>query len=194
MNKVLDEIMNRLLRSGFANDENAEIVRFGLELLIMKTVVFSAMIAVAIAMNSLPAALVFIAAYAALRNNCGGYHSRSRITCFFTSLSILAAALSAVRFIQGKAAVFVSAAFLITGTFLIITLAPVDTPTKPFDSTERIVFRRRSLITAFVVLLLSVSLALLGLHQLALSASCAVLMTGIMLAAGRITNKKGVVT
>ena len=194
MNKLLDAIMSKLLQRGFATDENAEIVRYGLELIIMKTIITSAMIAMAIAMNSVPEVLVFMAVYSVLRSNCGGYHSRSRIACFFSSLIILTAVIAAVKLIHCRGDVFCTAAFLCTGLALIIALAPVDTQTKPFDSVERVVFRRRSLITAFIVLFISASLALLGLHKLALSASCAILITGIMLAAGRLTNKKGAVT
>ena len=194
MNKLLDAIMSKLLQRGFVTDENAEIVRYGLELIIMKTIITSAMIVIAIALGSVPEVLVFIAVYAVLRNSCGGYHSRSRIACFFSSLIILTAVIAAVKLIHCREDLFCTAAFLCTGLALIIALAPVDTKTKPFDSVERVVFRKRSLITAFIVLFISASLAFFGLHKLALSASCAILITGIMLAAGRLTNKKGAVT
>ena len=194
MNKMLDAIMNKLLQRGFVNDENAEIVRFGLELIIMKAIISTAMIVVAVALKSVPEVLVFMAVYAPLRNNCGGYHSRSRIACFFSSIIILTAVITAIKLIQGRGSVFFAIAFLCTGTVLILTLAPVDTWTKPFDSVERVVFRRRSLIAAAAAFLISVALTLFGLQNLALSASCAVLMTGAMLAAGRLANKKGAVT
>lgn len=194
MKKLLDAIIKKLLRGGFANDETAEIVRFGLELIIMKTVISSAMIAVAIAMGSLPEVLVFMAVFAPLRNNCGGYHSKTRPACFFTSILILAADIAAVKLIQDRAVILATAIFLILGTAHIISLAPVDTSTKPFDSIERVVFRRRSLLVNIAAVLATTALALFGLHRFALSASCAVLITGTLLAVGRIANKKGVAT
>ena len=75
MDKILDPIMNKLLDRGFVEDGNAEIVRYGLELIIMKAIISAAMITAAVFTESIPEVLVFILIYAVLRGCCGGVHS-----------------------------------------------------------------------------------------------------------------------
>lgn len=194
MEKLLDAIMNRLLTGGFVNDDNAEIVRFGLELVIMKGFISAAMLAVAAATHSAAEVLVFIAVYAALRGCCGGYHANTRAACLFSSMLILLAVISSVKFIQGRAALFTSMAILCFGAVLVLTFAPVDTPNKPFDAVERAVFRKRAVAVSAASLFLSATLAFCKLYTFSLTVSAAVFFTGILLVAGRLTNKKGAVT
>lgn len=194
MDKLLDPIMKKLLDRGFVEDENAEIVRYGLELILMKTIISTVMIAVAIFTESVPEVVVFILAYALLRGCCGGYHAGSRIVCFILSMFLLSAVISAVKLIEGRAAFFTSIGFLCMGVVLILSLAPVDTPNKPFDITERQVFRKRSIIISIAALMIWTVLSLFRLYNLTLIVSAAVFITGLLLAAGRLTNRKGAAT
>ena len=84
------------------------------------------------------------------------------------------------------------AALTAAGILLIIIFAPVDSPNKPFDDKERRVFRRRSLIAAAAAALLSAVLILFRAYRLMTAASLAVFFTGIMLVAGIVSNRKGV--
>ena len=112
MEKLLDPIMKKLLDRGFVDDENAEIVRYGLELLIMKTIISAMMIATALITQSVPEVMVFVLSYALLRGCCGGYHAGSRIVCFILSMFLLSAVISAVKLIGGTAALFTSIGFI----------------------------------------------------------------------------------
>lgn len=194
MDKILDPIMNKLLDRGFVEDGNAEIVRYGLELIIMKAIISAAMITAAVFTESIPEVLVFILIYAVLRGCCGGYHACSRIVCFILSMFLLSAVISAVKLIEGRAAFFTSIGFICMGAVLIISLAPVDTPNKPFDITERQVFRKRSLAISAAAFFMWTVLALLKLYNLTLTLSAAVFITGLLLAAGRLTKRKGEAT
>ena len=194
MEKLLDPIMKKLLDRGFVDDENAEIVRYGLELLIMKTIISAVMIATAIITQSVPEVMVFTLSYALLRGCCGGYHADSRIVCFILSMFLLSAVISAIKLIGGIAAFFTSIGFICMGIALIVSLAPVDTPNKPFDITERHIFRKRSILISCAALLLWTIFTVFRLYNFSLSVSAAVFITGLLLAAGRLSNRKGATT
>lgn len=194
MEKLLDAIMNKLLAGGFVDDENAEIVRFGLELVIMKCLISAAMIVVAIATKSVAEVLLFIVSYALLRGCCGGYHANSRIACIISSLFILSAVISLAKLMEGKTALLTSIGLLGFGTVFVLMFAPVDTPNKPFDMIERVVFRKRALMASFTSLFFSFMLAAFKMYTFSLTVSAAVFFTGLLLIAGRLTNKKGAVT
>lgn len=191
MDKLIDVIMEKLLSGGFVKEDEADIVRFGLELNIMKLIISAAMLAAAVVFRSAPAALVFMAVYPPLRSCCGGYHARTRIVCFILSMAVMSLVIAASRLMHGKASLIAGTAFAAAGVLLIILFAPVDTPNKPFDDIERKVFRRRSLIAAAAAVLFLAVLAFFRAYRLMTAAAMAVFFTGIMLVAGMISNRKG---
>lgn len=192
MDKLLDTIMEKLLRDGFVSEDEAELVRFGLELNIMKLLISAAMLAAAVVFKSAPAALIFMAAYPPLRSCCGGYHAGTRTGCFILSMAVLSTVIAASRFmVNVRVSLITASALTLAGVLFIVLFAPVDTPSKPFDETERRVFRRRSLIAAALSVLLSAVLAFFRLYKLMAAASIAVFFTGIMLVAGVVSNRKG---
>ena len=178
MNRFLDMIMEKILSGGWAEEKDAEIIRYGLELNIMKTLISAAMLIAAFALKSAPAVIVFMLIYPPMRSCCGGYHARTRTACFISSMGILAAVIAASKFITGKAAFYASAAMLIA---------------KPFDDVERRVFRRRSLLVTAVSSAVCMLLAPLKLYSFMLPAATAVFFTGIFLVVGKLSLRKGAV-
>lgn len=193
MNRIIDKIMEKLLSGGWVGEENAEIVRYGLELNIMKGLISAAMLAAAFLFGSVPAVIVFMLVYPPMRSCCGGYHARTRTACFISSMLILAAVIAASKLIKYTAALFASIGLYAAGALLVLLLAPVAAVNKPFDDVERRVFRRRSLIVTAVAAAVTAALAFAGEYGIMLSVSLAVFFTGAFLAVGRLTNRKGAV-
>jgi accessory gene regulator B len=191
MDKLIDSIMEKLLSGGYVREDEADIVRFGLELNIMKVLISAAMLVTAIIFGSAPSALVFMAVYPPLRSCCGGYHAKTRTACFILSMAVMSSVIAASRLMPSRALLPVGAAMGLTGLLLIILLAPVESRNKPFDDKERRVFRRRSLIAAAISAAVIALLAVLQAHRLMTASAMAVLFTGIMLAAGLFSNRKG---
>lgn len=191
MNKLLDTIMERLISGGYVPKDDAEVVRFGLELTIMKIIISAFMLTAAVIMNSFIAVLIFMAAYQPMRSCCGGYHAKTRLSCFICSMLILAAVIALSKLVQGNAGLYAAAALICIGMVFILMLAPVETPSKPLDDTERRVFRKRSLtVTGASVVIASVTAAF-RLYTPMLSIAAAVFFTALLLLIGRITNTEG---
>ena len=191
MDKILDAIMKKLINSGYVKEDDTEIVRYGLEIIIMKTIITSLALLIAAIMKSFIAIIIFLTFFILLRSNCGGYHSNSRICCFILSIAMLIAVIVIPKLLHSTSRLYVSALFSGTGAIIITIFAPTETPTKPFDDIERKVFRRRSLIaTAFAIAIAAVT-AVFRLYTPLLSVSSAIFITAVLLIAGRISNRKG---
>jgi accessory gene regulator B len=193
MNRILDLIMEKLLSGGWTTEEDAAIVRYGLEPNIMKTLISAAMLVTAFILRSAPAVIVFMLVYPIMRSCCGGFHARTRTACFVSSMLVLAAVIAASKLIKDRPAPAVSAGVFAAGALLIILLAPVEAPNKPFDDIEKTVFRRRSLIVTGAAVIVCGALWLAGAYGLMLSSAMAVFFTGAFLAVGRLSNRKGAV-
>lgn len=191
MDKLINSIMEKLLSGGYVREDEADIVRFGLELNIMKMVISAAMFVAAVLFGSAPEALVFMAVYPPLRSCCGGYHAKTRIACFILSMAVMSSVIAASRLMPARASLPAALAMSFSGLLLIILLAPVESRNKPFDSVERRVFRRRSLIAAAISAAIIAVFAVLQARRLMTGAAIAIFFTGIMLAAGIFSNRKG---
>ena len=193
MNQILDHLMEKLLKDGFARSEDAEIVRFGLELTFMRTIISAATIIVAFALDSAPAVIAFMAVYQPLRSFCGGYHAKTRTLCFLFSMLEIVSVITATKILTYKFCHSSALFFIISGLTMIITFAPTDTPSKPFDTVERIVFRKRSLIALFYALIMADICMYFSHDTMLLAVSLAVFFTGFLLVIGRLTKKKGAI-
>ncbi len=191
MDRILDAIMKKLLKSGYVKNDDAEIVRYGLEITIMKTVLTSLALIIAAIMKSFIAVVIFLMFFIMLRSNCGGYHSSSRIACFILTITMLIAFIVVSKLLHSTSRLYVSALFSSTGAIMIFVFAPTETPTKPFDDIERKVFRHRSLAATAVALTAAVVTAVFRLYMPLLSVSSAIFVTALLLVAGRISNRRG---
>ena len=191
MDKLIDLIMEKLLSGGHVREDEAEIVRFGLELNIMKVLISAAMLVAAVIFGCIPAALVFMVIYPPLRSCCGGYHAQTRTACFILSMAVMSSVIAAYRLMPARASLYAAAVMYLAGLLLIILLAPVESRNKPFDDIERRVFRRRSLIAAAISAAVIAVFVLFKAYRLMTAASMAVFFTGIMLPAGIFSNRKG---
>ena len=115
MNLILDHLMDKLLKDGFAKSEEAEIVRFGLELASMKILISAATIIVAIALDSAPAVIAFMVVYQPLRSCCGGYHAKTRSFCFLASMFVLFSVITATKILVYKFCHISTLCFIISG-------------------------------------------------------------------------------
>lgn len=194
MERLLDLIMTRLIKNGWTCDEDREIVRYGLELMIMKALITAAMFVIAFATHTVSEFLVFIVLYPPLRRYCGGYHARSRIVCVIFSVMLFAALIAAVKLLSEDLAGYTSVFMLSAGTVVIIALAPVAAPEKSFDEAELRIFRARSLAVVAAAVTAAVVLGVLRLRRQMFSAAFAVFLTAVLLIAGRINKMKGEVS
>ena len=194
MERFVDRIMEKLLSGGWTSEEDKEIVRYGLELNIMRAVISAAMLITALAFGRALEVIVFMLAYPQLRRYCGGFHANTKAACFVLSMVILASVIAASRLLTGRASLYASASMLAAGTALIALLAPVDSEKKPFDDTEKTVFRRRSLLMTAAEAAAAGVLFLLKLYGFVLPVTMAVFITGLLLAVGRLTKRKGAIS
>ena len=186
MKKLLDAIMFKLLNSGCVNALNYDIVRYGLELNIMKTIINIIILIVAFVTDSLIEIFSFMCAYQPLRSYSGGYHAKTRTSCLISSLVMLGTVIVLCKLIPYSATMPISLGLMIIGVIIIVKLAPIDTSTKPFDDIEQIVFRKRTLILTAVLVLVYIILLIINLRNILLSISLATLSVAFLLILGKI--------
>lgn len=150
MDRILSIIMTAMKKHQAYSSEDEEIIQYGLEILLMKIMMYAVFLTIALLTKSLLPAICFMLAYLPLRTFSGGYHQNTRIGCLVFSLIMFLGVVFSVKFISQCSTYFLIFAFIIFSVPVILKFAPMDTPDKPLNQAEQVVFHKR-----IIVLLLS---------------------------------------
>ena len=143
MDKLLDATMNFLYRNEENMDEEqAEIVRYGLELFYLKAFFFLATIAIGILMGSFWESLIFTALLSGIRTMAGGFHANTRMQCFIMSMLTFVCVLMILKIVAVYNVILIPLIVLaVISSIVIWKFAPIDTENKPLEDDEIAVFR-----------------------------------------------------
>lgn len=186
ISSFFDYVVEIMKKHNYVNDDNYEFVRYGFELLCMKTIIYIVIIIIGIITKSIIEILAFMLAYQPLRMYCGGYHAKTRIVCIFSSILMLCFVIFLGKVIPNIYIPILSFITMLIGGIIIFLTAPVETPTKPLDKIESAVFRKRSFIVLIIIIFISIIVYLLKLNNVLLSASLAIASTAFLLLIGKI--------
>ncbi|TYO95321.1 accessory gene regulator ArgB-like protein [Desulfallas thermosapovorans] len=148
-------------RTGIS-DEQEEIVTYFIEVTLINIFNTLNILLLGLFFGTLPGIITCLITVAMLRQTAGGAHSNSPWRCalitavVFLSISVAASYLSHIKQIYLDS---LAIAAVLIGTFLIILLAPVDSPSAPILSDAR---RKRLKIMALIIMgIISVAIILL---------------------------------
>ncbi|MCM1525575.1 MAG: accessory gene regulator B family protein [Ruminococcus sp.] len=184
MDKIMDFIVGVVDKNSGMDSEEREVVRYGLELILLKAL-FGCLIAVTgILMGCFWECVLYNLMFLALRSYAGGYHAQTRTRCLIQSMLTVIAALTAIRLCcENDFAAAVLAGLSLVCGFALWKLAPVDTENRQLDENEAIMFGKKTRITLAVYLAAAVIAYILGAEIVSCSAMAAVSVSGILVMA-----------
>ena len=191
MEKILNKIMVFLSKEEELDSEQAEIVRYGLEILLLKSIFFLAPLALGLLIGCFWACFLFMAFFVPLRSFAGGYHADTRKQCLIQSMLTTLLVLSIIKWSADHPMVLYPLLLLaLLSAGCIWMLAPIDTENKRLDASEQQLFKKRTrcmlLIECGFVLILYV----LALHTGTCAAMLSISTTGILLSAERLKQMR----
>lgn len=183
MDMFLNKIMDFIIHNRKIDDEEAEIVRYGLEMAILKVTFFAAALVVSIFMNSFWQFIIFISLFSLLRSYAGGYHAQTRTRCFVQSILLIVAAIMIINITQKITYIIVPLSVIALAAGIIIwRLAPVDSENKRLESNEKVFLRRKTRITLIAEVIIGIVSYILNFKivscavTLSITASCVLLL------------------
>lgn len=185
LDRFTEKIINKLAYDKVIDGEDAEIYSYGLRQLISLIVFFIAASIVMVAMNEVLEGIIFLLGFFSIRQYAGGYHSPSRIGCFFISLSTLIVALVGINYLCVET--WISVTLLVMLLFAIILMSPVESINKPLDEIEQTVFRKRTIIITVIEFIFAVFFLVGGLTKLSNTVIISFSIIIISMICGRIT-------
>lgn len=160
MDKILDKAIDFLYNNkDDMNEEKAEIIRYGLEVLLIKITFFTAALVISLLMHSFWECIIFTSLFSGIRSYAGGYHANTRKKCFVLSMLTFCSVFMILKLIKTFPLILmIVVIFAAASSVVIFRFAPIDTENKRLDDEEIQIFRKKSR-TAVVVELIMAAVA-----------------------------------
>ena len=184
-------LVQQLIRYGMIESQEAEIYRYGFEILIY----FIVNVLIAFVLGGIFGEWIgtglFLGCYCTLRQFTGGYHAKNYLLCTLTFATIYTVTLILIHYLS----FFVFRCLIVVGLglsfYTIYRLAPLEHPNKPLQREEKVYYRKISLMMVFFVM--GTVICLLPIRALLtflLYPVFAVFWIALLLILGKLFNKK----
>lgn len=192
MDKLLDATMNFLYRNeGKMDEEQAEIVRYGLELFFLKVSFFAATMVIGFLMGSFWECLIFNVLLSGIRTMAGGFHANTRIQCFVMSMLTFIIVLIILKIVAIHSMLLLPLMLLAMLSAIVIwKFAPIDTENKPIEDDEYVVFRKKARAMLLIEIGLAVAAYFIGFESVSCSVLLALITTGLLMAAELLKKRR----
>ncbi|MDW5300056.1 MAG: accessory gene regulator B family protein [Sedimentibacter sp.] len=185
--KIIQRVTDELVSNKIIYPEDREIYTYGLQqgalmLLNILTILF-----VGRMFGMLWQGVVFMVTYIPLRTYAGGYHARTQLGCYISSIVLIVAMLLVIKFIPWTT--FIIIMISIISGLVIYILSPVEDSNKPLDSAEVKVYGKKARMILgfeFGVLIL---LIVFGENSVAECMSVSLFTLGVMLVMGEFSTR-----
>lgn len=190
MDRLLDKLMNFLYNNQEnMSEERYEIVKYGLEIILIKYLFFAAALIIGIIMHSFWECLIFIIFLSSIRSQSGGYHADTRIQCFVQSMLTFLVTLSLLKLQSIYEILVIPLAVLAFCSSIIIwLLAPIDTENKPLSENEKKKFGLKSKVILCLEIAIAIVSYLIGFDGISCSVMLALIATALLMLMGKKKN------
>lgn len=151
--------LEKLYNSNVIGEEDLDVYRFGLELLIGTIAKAIGLIAIAIITGLVKEVIVFTVFFSGLRLQAGGFHAKTIAGCFIGTVLMFFSSIFLIRLMPTKYMYPYILLSLVISTSLVFVYAPVENENRPLDAEEKRIYRYRSILTVIagsaIILLLA---------------------------------------
>lgn len=189
ISKISNKITERLVQKNVISEDETELFHYGLFVIFSE---LSALIYCLFFGTVLKITLVsalFYVIFLVLHRFAGGFHVKTELCCqIITSLILL------MGIVGIKLSALVDFGYLMVicaiSSVLLVILSPADTPQKPIETQDRVVFKKIILITVVIGFVLVILLNFIGAYMYANTIVIAIVMQTISVILGKLFNKK----
>lgn len=141
MNK---KIIKLLIANNEANSNDIAVYQYGIELLKKKICHIFLILLLSFVCKEIWGMVLFLVAYASIREYSGGYHAKSDAGCYFCTMLVSVAAIfifKGIRYTQGMTSLWIWIGILFCGIWIWI-LSPQEAANRPLQNEEKVLYRK----------------------------------------------------
>ncbi len=177
---MINRIVEKLCKDEVIDAKDITLYNFGLVGLLFTLLNLSTAVVIGIAMCAIEECLIFVLAFAVLRQYAGGYHTRTKPRCYICSSSIIIVVVSLLNSrLEKYGRGLLIVVFL--ASIIIYVSSPLENENRRLTLSERRNFRRRArgiLLAEEIILIFLITVE----SELCKSIAYAIIVTGMLMA------------
>lgn len=142
-NSIAEEISLKLVADKLIPIDKMKYYTYGIELVLNNLLIFLSISVISFFVDKVFISLVYILTYCPIRNYVGGYHCKTYLKCYITSMSLYISMLIFDTYLTNNKLI-VSFILLVITIPIILILTPVDYGNGPISNDERRIYRQKS--------------------------------------------------
>lgn len=186
LNNMVEKMTSYFVINGIIEDEEREIYSYGLHQALLIIINIGTALLIGFLFRRFCEVLIFMLAYIPLRTYGGGYHAKTEMKCYFSSIALIIVSLLLIKVIPVTKLLTIT---LCTFSGVIVyTLAPVEDTNKILNDIQINLYRRKTRFILGIEILIVLVLYLLGFKTFSFIISLSIFLISLMMIAGRIKN------
>lgn len=145
---------NYYIKKGLIDSQEQKAYEYGFEVLLSTLIYILLFLFTAIITKTVLFSVFWILGFFIVRTISGGYHASTHLTCNIISIICQIVFISLIKNTPISAEKYVILALLLLSSLIIITIAPIEHPNKPFIKTERKRYRITSVFYAILIIVI----------------------------------------
>jgi accessory gene regulator B len=182
--KIIQRVTDELVSNKIIDPEDSELYTYGLQQGALMLLNILTILIVGKIFGMLWESVVFMVTYIPLRTYAGGYHARTQLKCYISSVVLFVAVLLGIRFIPWTN--FICITIAIISGLIIYILSPVENSNKPLDVAEVKVYRKKARMILALELSGMLLVVIFGVKGVVTSMAVSLLKLSFMLVAGKL--------
>lgn len=187
ISKLAKSVAHFFVTQNITNESKEVIYAYGMELLISDVLNTVIVLMIALISHTMPAAIIFVAVFMALRQFVGGYHANSHFSCILTLIAVMLIFSYGICNIQEKYVGLFAIGFAALSLPIIFIVAPVPHPNKPMSEEKGEKLKFKSRILSVFLSISSVMLVIFRFEELSLFVSSGILLSALAALIGYLT-------
>lgn len=141
--------------------EDIKIYAYGYEMIFSEVISWIITAIIAIAAKSVLETIAYMICFMQLRESIGGFHAKTHLGCIIISTVVYVMCLALLYYTPFEWYKMIIISGLILHLILVLAIAPVEHPNKPFSENEAIKYRKRGCVLSFAYSSISLILIIL---------------------------------
>ncbi|MEG2813783.1 MAG: accessory gene regulator B family protein [Oscillospiraceae bacterium] len=184
---VSEKITDSLINNGTIETDDKELYLYGFQQGFFILLNFVTSIVIGLLLGMFWQSIIFTMTYLPLRTFAGGYHAKTPLRCYFSSILLITVTLLTIKFVPWN--IFICIICTLASSLVVLILAPVEDQNKPLDDTEKVVYRRKAQVILSAIVFMILLFSHIKIHFIVNTIVTSLSVLAIMLIFGKIKNK-----
>lgn len=186
--QLANKLTEKLVLFQIIKEEDKDLYSYGIWQGVILLFNYTTIIIISCFFQMLWHGIIFTASYSLLRSYAGGYHARTQTRCYLFSVIMIIVVHCLIKFVNWNHITLITSITLSCAT--ILYLAPIEDENKALDEKEYLVFKKRTHIILFNLIICIMLFKFVKQHKICVCITMAICVSAFMLILAKIKKYK----